>query len=919
MTNEPLLIEDYLPIREISDESDREKKAGRAYHPSTLHWWWARRPLAAARAAVLATLVPRSAFPEDTAEIAGFFRTLTAWKGGEAGLSSVALARARELISQAWPDHPPRVIDCFAGGGAIPLEVLRLGGEAAAVDLNPVAWLVATATLVWPQTYGVTLADDVESWGQWILDRAVKEVADLYPPLEDTNDAARNRQLDFQGVEQNADLVPLVYLWTRTVPCRNPAWPPHRVPLIRSTHVVRTDRKKIRVNVVPDPKTATFHFRLEPDSGQGGAIKRGKTSSSACQLCGASLPAKYIEAQGNKRQIGFQLVAVVAGRPGKQGKVYLDADAATAAVPEDAVLDQRLAELDKEGLTPPSEPVRPMGNAGLVSGKSYLYGIPTYLELFTKRQYATLLTLCKYVRQAREEMIAGGMPGDRADVVAAYLGLAVNRVVDRSTALSRWHLKGEKLESPFVRDRLAMMWDFGEVNPFAGISGDVSAAVDSVAKVIRHCARVGPPADVRRGNATELPFDDTSFDAAIIDPPYYDNVSYAHSSDFYYVWLKRSIGHLFPEHFSGPVAPARNEIIAAAYRHGKNEKAARAEYEQLMTDALRQLRRVLKPDAPLVVVYAHQTTSGWSALIGSLRTAGFAVVEAWPVETEMTTRRGGQENASLASSIFLVARRRESEAIGDWTQVQEQFERVIAERVRTLPSMGIAGADLVIASIGAGLRPYTAYRAVELPNGERLEPAEFLDEVQTAVLKTILSDLLGISRAGVEAVDPITQFYILGHFEYGDAFVAFDEMNTMVHGVLAGGRAGGVELVGPRGLGTGPDALVEQQKDRVRMRDFDDRGHVENLGLAQDAEPMPLIDILHRVLWLAEHQPSRVREFLDAANPDGGKLQTLAQALSGSGLSNKGVGTSEREQAAAQRLLASWKHLIEDNLFRSSR
>ena len=222
-----------------------------------------------------------------------------------------------------------------------------------------------------------------------------------------------------------------------------------------------------------------------------------------------------------------------------------------------------------------------------------------------------------------------------------------------------------------------------------------------------------------------------------------------------------------------------------------------------MTKALLELRRVLKRAGSLVVVYAHQTTAGWSTLIRSLRTAGFTVVEAWPLDTERASRRGGTDNASLASSIFLVARRRESDGTGDWSTVRAEFEDVIAERIRTLADWGITGADLVIASIGAGLRPYTAHRVVELDNGEPLEAEAFLDEVQTTVVKTILSDLMGVSRSGVEAVDPVTQLYVIGRFEYGDAAVPFDEMNTLVHGVLAGARAGGVELLGPRGLTPG--------------------------------------------------------------------------------------------------------------------
>lgn len=914
MTNERRLIEEFLPVREIGHNAVSEKDGGRAYHPSMLHPWWARRPLAAARAAALATLVPASAFPDKREDLQLFFTALTTWKGDEVGLSPGTLKEARKLVAAEWKDEPPHVLDSFTGAGSIPLEVLRLGGEAAGVELNPVAFTVAMGTLVWPQTFGPSLADDVRQWSEWVRDATLMEVSDLYPTIKITSSVERPRQLGFQDNVAGGEFTPVAYLWTRTVACPNPTLDPHQVPLIRSSHVVRTNNRRIAVTVVPDPASGTFRFQLSPDSGREVVPKRGKSSASACQLCGAAISAKYLREQGDNHGIGFQLVAVVVNQPDRQGKFYVEAEDGALAIPSPAIVEERLTSLAADGMDVPLDPIEPMGNAGLASGETYLYGIKTFSDMFTRRQLVTLLTLCKHVRRARERMVENGVPSERADVVAAYLGMAVNRVVDRCNALCRWYVGGENAKSPFIRDRVAMMWDFVEINPFGGISGDFMSATDSICKVIRHCARIDHPADLRRGTATDLPFADGVFDAAIIDPPYYDNISYANSSDFYYVWLKRSIGHLFLEHFAGPVAPKRQEIVAAAYRHGKDKDAAAREYEALMTKAFQELRRVLKPAGALVVVYAHQTTAGWSTLIRSIRTAGFTVVEAWPVEMEKAQRRGGQDNASLASSIFLVARRRESDVTGSWADVQAKFEEIVAERVRTLPEMGISGADLVIASIGAGLRPYTTYSSVELPNGDPMEPEAYLDEVQSTVLKTILSDLMGVSRSGVEGVDPVTQLYVMGRFEYGDTFVDFDEINTLVHGVLAGARGGGIELIGSRGLTTGAGALVQQEKDTARFRDFQDRGKVERLGQPEVGRPA-LIDVLHRLLWLADHQPTGIKEFLLDVRPDVGRLHLVAQALSGTGLSGKGVGTSEREQHAIQGLLASWKHLIDDYIF----
>lgn len=916
MTDERRLIEQFLPVREVSRESAREKMAGRDYHLSTLHSWWARRPLAAARAAVIATLLPISAFPAEREKLELFFSALTTWRGDEIGLNPRILSTARELIDKYWGNERPRVLDSFAGGGAIPLEILRLGGDATAVELNPVAWVVAAGTVVWPQAFGPSLADDVARWGKWVRDGAQREVADLYPPLTTGDASARNKQLSFQGDGMMRHLDPRAYLWTRTVTCPNPALGPHRAPLIRSKFVVNKDAKRIALKITPDPKNGGVRYELEAGAVAASAERRGRSSASACRICGAVIPAKYLEAEGDAGGLGFDLVAVVCGAAGQRGKVYLAGEAAGASVPNIEAVEDHIQRLAVEGLVVPDEVIQPMGNAGLASGATYLYGIKTFGDVFTRRQLATLLTLCKHVRRAHESMIAEGMDEHRAAVVSAYVAMAVDRVAERSTALTRWNLTGEKAESPFVRDRLAMVWDFVEVNPFGGISGDMGASVDSVVKVIRHCARIDRSADLRRGTATDLPFRANTFDAAVVDPPYYDNISYANSSDFYYVWLKRSIGHLFPEHFSGPVAPKRHEIVAAAYRHGKDKEAAAREYEDLMTRAFVELQRVLKVSAPLVVVYAHQTTAGWSTLIRGLTRSGFMVVEAWPIDTEMGERRGGRNNASLASSIFLVARRRESDSTGSWDEVQVEMQAIVAERVRSLPAMGVTGADLVISAIGAGLRPYTRHAKVELANGMPIEAEAYLDEVQTEVIKTILSDVMGVSRSGVEAVDPVTQLYVIGRFEYGDTFVPFDELNTLAHGVLAGARARGKELMGPRSLASGPDALVVQDGDIVRLRDYEERGSADRLGTAEEGRPA-LIDVLQRLVWLAEHDPGEVMAFLWGAQPDHARLQMVARALTGATLSGKGMGTSDREKAAMQRLLAAWKRIVEEVLSRA--
>jgi len=446
--------------------------------------------------------------------------------------------------------------------------------------------------------------------------------------------------------------------------------------------------------------------------------------------------------------------------------------------------------------------------------------------------------------------------------------------------------------------------------------------------------------NLQRSSAMSMSLESESLDAVITDPPYFDSVPYADLSDFFYVWLKRSIGHLYPEHFSGKLTPKKNEAIMEPSRHGKDKKKAAQAYQDMMHQAFKEANRVLKSDGIMVVVYAHKTTAGWSTLIDSLRRAGFTITEAWPLDTESSGRLRAQNSAALASSIFLIARKRgtpktpltpnsqhPTPKIGDYAMdVQPQLREIIQDRVKTLIAEGVSGADLVIACIGAGLRAYTQYDSVELPNGDELDANTFLDEVQKEVLETVLSDVLLCDKRGVSAVDKPTQYYILGRYEYGEAIVEFDEANTLARGV-------GIELDGPGGLTDGKLALVTKNKNKIQLRDYSERGESEDLGIRSSElggrktfnTPTPntqnptLIDILHRLLWLSEHKPQDITNFLALAMPDASQLRLVAQALAGRALTpetkQENITSRTREQQTIDTLLASWKRIIEDNLF----
>nr|MBC8450554.1 DUF1156 domain-containing protein [Chloroflexota bacterium] len=391
-----------------------------------------------------------------------------------------------------------------------------------------------------------------------------------------------------------------------------------------------------------------------------------------------------------------------------------------------------------------------------------------------------------------------------------------------------------------------------------------------------------------------------------------DNVPYSDLSDFFHVWLKRSVGFLYPEHLSSFLTPKKKEAIMDAGRHNRDKEVARDFYEQMMAQVFAEAGRVLKPGAPLVVVYAHKTTLGWSTLVDALRSAGFTVTEAWPLDTENISRMRAMDSAALASSIFLVARRREGSETGSYErEVRPQLQRIVRERVERLWAQGVTGADLVIACVGAGLRAFTRFARVEYANGEPVPADSFLTEVEGAVLETLLEKLFGVSRAGVGSVDPITRFYVLWRYAYRHATIDGGEAIVFAYPQR-------VELDGPGGLSSGSNPLVEKRKGKYRLRDFTERGEDDDLGLPRGGEMPPLIDVLPRVLWLVERRPALIPAYLDDARPDVERLRLIAQTLAGqtlAGNENGGgrslVAARGAEASALRKLTTNWRTLIE--------
>ena len=1009
------------------------------------------------------------------------------------------------------------MLDCFAGGGAIPLEALRLGCEAYALELNPVAHLIELCTLVYPQKYGkpdpnavgcdkgrwAGLAKEVEYWGKWVLEKVKAEIGGLYPPIPDPKNktsstgilpvgtegilpvkylqqeleitrrnlphwqlggstyfvtfrtksaeltseyrnivlaacryferqryklwalvvmtdhvhillqplerekgqwwslssilhsiksfsaksinAASGRQgfiwqdesfdrivrdedeflekwnyirnnpvknglsatpEEWDGFYENNNgggtgilpvnnemmskkitgkmpvplyLTPVAYLWTRTVPCKNPGCGAI-VPLVRQTWLCKKAGHYIALRVSRDEvkKAPAFTAVRSAQRSEAEAVKDfdfdpgkfSKAGNAACVFCGTVADSKYVKQQAQAGKMGRQLMAVVATRPGQKGKIYLGENEIDAALlPDDEAISQRLAKLCNEtGLTVPDEPMN-TNDPTTVAGRGF--GITQWHELFTPRQLLTLMMFVKWVRQVEKETTKFKYETTAGKAIITMLGLWIDKISDFGSSHTHWHTTGEKLSATFARQALPMIWDFPEINPMSNSLGNALAGLNFILEALRQEADTGLEGFITRGSATDLPYNDNFFDAVITDPPYYDNISYAALSDFFYVWIRRSIGHLYPDHFASELTPKRNEAIADSVRHGGKDKAHQF-YEEIMQKSLKEIYRVLKQDGVLTIVYAHKTVAGWSTLVNALRLSRFVVIEAWPLDTEMGARLLAMDTSALASSIFIVARKRDKEEkVGDYQQVKANLNCIVKERVKTLWEQGITGADLIIACVGAGLKAFTQYEKVELESGEEVSPERFLTEVEGAVQETILEYLFG-SRARVSALDAPTKFYLLWRYAYGRAEIDSGEAIVFSYPL-------GVELDGPKGLATGRYALLEKKGKKYRLRDFTERGNEESLGLKGQFGLLEtsLVDVLHRLLWLMENRTLKIDDFLNKVMPHTEELRLVAQALSGSTLQGGGLKlTTDAEQGALQKLLSNWGSIIEENLFR---
>lgn len=754
MTNERRLIEHGLPLAQVNEQSGREKSL-RHGHISTMHLWWARRPLAMSRAVVAGTLLPD---PGDEAARDEILKDIGLAAPFEQS-NGAGVRHLRERIAKAWPDRKPRVLDCFAGGAAIPLEALRLGADVTASDINPVAHLLQRCILEYPQSYSrfdrdgqSSLAEDFREWAGWVRERVSNDLDTVFPEGPRGGRAA-------------------VYFWARTMPCQNPACG-IEVPLMRDRWLANSNRRKCWVELRP----VNGHLDVaihngNPTTEAGPSEGTVKSSSVTCPRCSSVVPAKDVRIYAKQHGFGKRLYGVL-DTHGRE-RVYREpSDAELKAGEElpEGLLDHLEEAPDGTSAIPDERMVKSQFRIL----RNLVYGVDSWAGLFNNRQLYVLATFCAAVRAAHDEMLSAGMNPEQAKVLATYLGLAVDRIVVYNSSFCGWHVTGEKVRDTYPQQAIRMAWNFTEINPLAEVSGNWDGAVRWIEQAIWHCfSSAAENASVVRVDAQRLPWETNYFDAVIVDPPYYDAFQYGDLSDLFYVWLKRSIGHLYPDLFATPLTPKAGEIIQTRADKKSPEYITDDEYERRLQRALEEMRRVVRDDGHVALVFAHTEPSAWERLLNALRAARLLVTTSWPMRSEMSNRSTAQISAVLNSSVVLICRPSDLEADGFYDDVVPELRERIAERLGTFEGLGLHGADYFVSAVGPAFEVFGRYRRVLRLSGEEVGVDELMVLARQTVAHHAMRSLVGGER--LTSLDNETLFYLSWRWGYGVEDLPADE------------------------------------------------------------------------------------------------------------------------------------------------
>ncbi len=1067
MTDKPRLIEHAFPLKQASLNSVHEKNV-RHGHISTLHIWPARRPLAACRAALIATLLPDPGTPEERQELCERIGGkvvqqiekkkmpggrsvdrikeetgggILHWMGSvptsggkkkkdehrrKAEFYEGELEWIRQEIRKAYDGRAPRVLDPFAGGGAIPLEAMRLGCEVTAVDINPVAWFILKCTLEYPQKLAgkthplpefiledeefmkafykahpqlvgkakqtksqarefqndlfrngwsdsgqapeADLAWQVRAWGKWMLGRARQDLAKYYPTYADFEPLKPGKAYEKQSMR----LVPptdigtpdigalnvefsdeylsdpknprwiakptVAYFWARTVTCKNCR---ATLPLLKTRWLCKKDAKRVILTMEANPGKTGVVFGIEADvpvKGGNAAQKREhdkRIGSGTMSRTGAWCPCcqkpgqvimtmEDIRLEGRAQRLGAVMTAVVVDdRKGKEYRLPTEHELRLVGEAEKAipgVFDQ----------IPFGLPEEPLPSKEALGFRVPLYGFDQWKKLFTPRQLLALGTFVVATRKAYGEMTVLRYSPEWIDAVSAYLVCGFDRMLDFNAATLSWITSVEAIGHTFVRFALPITWDYSEAVPINAVRGGWEMCLGAVmeSQPILESAGIASPAAPRILKQSAVrPLDDGYYDAIVTDPPYYDSIPYSDLMDYFYTWQRRVLQGLsiaIDSTHSDPLSPkwdhenCDGELIDDSSRHDGDSTKSKQVYEDGMARVFIQCAEALRPEGRLVVVFANKQPKAWETLVSAIIRAGFVVGGSWPIQTEQAARMRAQASAALASSVWLIGKKRPPEARPGWdNQVLEEMRTNIATHLREFWDAGIRGPDFVWAATGPALEAYSKHPVVKKANdaGKTMDVSEFLSHVRRMVVDFVVGRVLtggrdSVDLAAAERMDAPTAYYLLHRHDFGleeapsGACILYAtacgmsdrELETkwdiLVH---AGGRGRSADEDEDEVADPDAEADAENASDsgsKVKLKTWAQRKHKSMGYEAPGGQPVPLIDRIHRLmhLWRAG-DATKVDEYLD---DHGLRRQELFRRLLQSLIELSPTGSDER-------------------------
>ena len=807
------LIEVALPLEAINTEAAREKSI-RHGHPSTLHLWWARRPLAAARAVIWSSLVDDpSAHPElypteeaqnaERQRLFGILEKLVKWENSN---DPEVLAAAKAEILRSTNNNPPALLDPFAGGGAIPLEAQRLGLEAHAHDLNPVAVMINKAMIEIPPRFAGQapvnpdsrtrldgaagwqgaqgLAADVQYYGEWMKREAFRRIGHLYPKVKVPHELG------------GGEATVIAWIWARTVKCPNPACG-CEMPLASTFVLSKKKGKEAWIKPITEGNNVHFEVQYGKCPKEYESFKVGRSAVFKCPCCGEITTDAYVKQHGKAHEMGSQLMAVVG--EGKHGRIYLSPDVEqtiAADVPAPESYPSGAMPENPRWFSPPA------------------FGMTDYSDLFTNRQLTALTTFSSLVAEAQAkaeaDAVAAGVVNDHialsaggfgarayGEAVGVYLAFVIDKMTDYNSSVCSWHNSKELIRNTFGRQAIPMAWDYAEVNPFSNSTGSYSSMVSW----IYDCLQELPS----QGNSEVSQFDAQS-DCGLrnimvsSDPPYYDNIGYADLSDFFYVWMRQSLKETYPKLFRTMLVPKAEELVATPYRFEGSTEKARDFFEDGMLHTCQQIYQYAREDVPVTIYYAYkqsdtdereaekQTAStGWETMLSAIIKAGFAITGTWPMRTEMANRSIASGTNALASSIVLVCRKRPADAPqATRRSLIAELKRELRPALKKLQESNIAPVDLAQSAIGPGMGVYSRYARVLEADGTPMTVRSAL-QIINQELDVYFNEQDGELDANSRfCVDLYTQ-NAFNNIRFGDADTLARAKNTSVAALAAKG------------------------------------------------------------------------------------------------------------------------------------